>query len=263
MPFRLAASLRRADPYGSERARRHDSAHRLLVRALVLVATAIAAASPAASAAPAGHGSRAPGPHRTRPGAINPGPLWSTFPLGQRRISQEHALENAPRAPHVTRAAQSGRGASHHAVRDAILGIAVAGAVLILLVAVRLRRRRSRTSPARAERRYAADATNDSMPSQNHRPRIAETVGQDGARSPDGERHAEDRPPVDGRREGHLLFVPTADGYALLERPGAAPSVERELDGDELGLEGRFRVSRIVTSPLPSDERECAYLERA
>jgi hypothetical protein len=61
-------------------------------------------------------------------------------------------------------------------------------------------------------------------------------------------------PPVDG----HVLFVPGSAGYRLLEREGAPPA-----RGDVLELgEDEFGVLRLGPSPLPSDRRRCAYLER-
>ncbi len=56
----------------------------------------------------------------------------------------------------------------------------------------------------------------------------------------------------------HLLFVWRPTGYVLEERDGEPPEVgtEVELDGDE-----RQRVSKIGPSPLPSDDRPCAYLQ--
>jgi hypothetical protein len=56
----------------------------------------------------------------------------------------------------------------------------------------------------------------------------------------------------------HLLFVPTGKRYQLVGRDGPAPAV-----GVEIALEGgrRFVVSKLASSPLPADERRCAYLE--
>jgi hypothetical protein len=51
-------------------------------------------------------------------------------------------------------------------------------------------------------------------------------------------------------------------GYTLVARSGDVPPVLFEFDGKDFGLDGRFRVSKIGPSPLPSDERDCAYLER-
>jgi hypothetical protein len=56
----------------------------------------------------------------------------------------------------------------------------------------------------------------------------------------------------------HLLFVPTGKRYQLVGRDGPAPAI-----GVEIALEGgrRFVVSKLASSPLPADERRCAYLE--
>lgn len=54
----------------------------------------------------------------------------------------------------------------------------------------------------------------------------------------------------------HLLFVWSPAGYRLEERDGEPPAV-----GDEVDLNGdRQRVSKIGPSPLPGDDRPCAYL---
>ena len=57
----------------------------------------------------------------------------------------------------------------------------------------------------------------------------------------------------------HVLFVPSATGYTLLERDGIAPEAGDivEVDG------GRYVVRRHGPSPLPGPRRRCAYLERA
>ena len=56
----------------------------------------------------------------------------------------------------------------------------------------------------------------------------------------------------------HLLFVPTGKRYVLVDREGPAPSpgIEVTLDGGR-----RFLVTKLASSPLPADERRCAYLE--
>ena len=56
----------------------------------------------------------------------------------------------------------------------------------------------------------------------------------------------------------HLLFVPRHSGYELAERDGETPrpGEEVELDGY-----GRFVVVKVASSPLPQDERACAYLQ--
>ena len=57
----------------------------------------------------------------------------------------------------------------------------------------------------------------------------------------------------------HVLFVPSAGGYTLLERDGVAPEA-----GDIIEVDGaRYVVRRHGPSPLPGPRRRCAYLERA
>jgi hypothetical protein len=60
-------------------------------------------------------------------------------------------------------------------------------------------------------------------------------------------------------REGHLLFVPRPAGYELVERPGEPPSPGERID---LGEDGGdvFVVAKVGPSPLPADDRPCAYL---
>ncbi len=56
----------------------------------------------------------------------------------------------------------------------------------------------------------------------------------------------------------HLLFVSKPTGYELAEREGEPPTAGSavELDGDG----GRFTVAKVAASPLPGDDRRCAYL---
>ena len=58
--------------------------------------------------------------------------------------------------------------------------------------------------------------------------------------------------------EKHLVFVWKATGYELRERDGELPGVGSVVDLDD-GL--RQEVNRIAPSPLPGDERRCAYLQ--
>jgi hypothetical protein len=57
--------------------------------------------------------------------------------------------------------------------------------------------------------------------------------------------------------EKHLLFVWKTTGYELRERDGALPDVGSVVELDE----GRMQVNRVAPSPLPGDERRCAYLQ--
>jgi hypothetical protein len=58
-------------------------------------------------------------------------------------------------------------------------------------------------------------------------------------------------------KSGHLLFVWKASGYELKERQGDIPAVGSEVEEGEV----KFFVSRIGSSPLPGDDRPCAYLQ--
>jgi hypothetical protein len=56
----------------------------------------------------------------------------------------------------------------------------------------------------------------------------------------------------------HLLFVPTGKRYLLMSMDGPAPDI-----GSQVSFDGgqRFVVTKLAASPLPADERRCAYLE--
>ena len=54
----------------------------------------------------------------------------------------------------------------------------------------------------------------------------------------------------------HLRLVPQSAGYALSESAGPPPRAGERVDVDDK----RFRVARVGRSPLPSDERPCAFL---
>jgi hypothetical protein len=64
--------------------------------------------------------------------------------------------------------------------------------------------------------------------------------------------------PAEPPARAHLLFVPTGERSLLVGRDGPAPEI-----GSEIALDGgrRFVVSKLAPSPLPADERRCAYLE--
>ncbi len=59
---------------------------------------------------------------------------------------------------------------------------------------------------------------------------------------------------ADGR---YLVFISKHSGYQLAEREGEPPPPGSELEDGER----RFLVSKVATSPLPGDERPCAYLQ--
>jgi len=59
----------------------------------------------------------------------------------------------------------------------------------------------------------------------------------------------------------HILFVSRPTGYELVEREGDPPAAGTQVELDE--NDGRFEVVKVAPSPLPQDDRPCAYLERA
>lgn len=57
--------------------------------------------------------------------------------------------------------------------------------------------------------------------------------------------------------KGHLVFIWKTSGYELGERTGDAPTPGTEVEeGDK-----RFTVTKLAPSPLPGDDRVCAYLQ--
>jgi hypothetical protein len=55
---------------------------------------------------------------------------------------------------------------------------------------------------------------------------------------------------------GYLLFVPSPQGYRLEQRQGSPPERDERVEVDGVA----FLVSRVGASPLPQDQRPCAYL---
>ena len=55
----------------------------------------------------------------------------------------------------------------------------------------------------------------------------------------------------------YLLFVSKPSGYELRERDGELPAVGSVLEEED----GRMVVTRVGPSPLPGDDRRCAYLQ--
>ena len=55
---------------------------------------------------------------------------------------------------------------------------------------------------------------------------------------------------------GHVLFAPTARGYAVVEFEGPPPSPDATVLVDGR----RYRVERTGRSPFPGDRRQCLYL---
>jgi hypothetical protein len=59
------------------------------------------------------------------------------------------------------------------------------------------------------------------------------------------------------KANGHLLFVWKASGYELAEREGDPPAPGSQIEE----ADGRFVVAKLAPSPLPGDDRVCAYLQ--
>ena len=57
----------------------------------------------------------------------------------------------------------------------------------------------------------------------------------------------------------HVLFVSRPTGYELVEREGEPPAPGTVVDVGENGA--RFEVGKVAASPLPQDDRPCAYLQ--
>jgi len=57
----------------------------------------------------------------------------------------------------------------------------------------------------------------------------------------------------------YLLFIWKPTGYELRERDGEMPSLGAVVDEED----GRMVVTRVAPSPLPGDDRRCAYLQAA
>ena len=62
---------------------------------------------------------------------------------------------------------------------------------------------------------------------------------------------------ADARPPGHVLFLPTPDGYTIIEADEQPPPVGQLLLLDR----GCFRVQRVGRSPFPHDRRPCLFLE--
>ena len=58
----------------------------------------------------------------------------------------------------------------------------------------------------------------------------------------------------DGR---YLLFVWKPSGYEIREAEGQLPSVGSQVEADG----AMMRVTKVGVSPLPGDDRPCAYLQ--
>jgi hypothetical protein len=55
----------------------------------------------------------------------------------------------------------------------------------------------------------------------------------------------------------YLLFVSKPTGYEIREADGELPAVGSQVEADGQTM----RVTKVGISPLPGDDRPCAYLE--
>jgi hypothetical protein len=55
----------------------------------------------------------------------------------------------------------------------------------------------------------------------------------------------------------YLVFVWRPSGYELREREGDPPGIGDEVEEDST----RMTVTKVAPSPLPDDDRRCAYLQ--
>jgi hypothetical protein len=67
----------------------------------------------------------------------------------------------------------------------------------------------------------------------------------------------EPEPPAPAAAGGWVAFVPSPQGYELVDRNGTLPAPGDEIDVDGVG----YRVLRFAPSPLPGDGRPCAVIE--
>lgn len=81
---------------------------------------------------------------------------------------------------------------------------------------------------------------------------VAKALGEDRRGRHPGE-HAEDL--------SHVLFIPGADGYRLLEQEGPAPAPGSTLElAEDDGTRSRLLVAKVGAAPLPGVRLACAYL---
>jgi hypothetical protein len=57
----------------------------------------------------------------------------------------------------------------------------------------------------------------------------------------------------------HLLFVTKPSGYELVERDGDPPAPGEAVEIEDTS----YTVTKVGPSPLPQDDRSCAYLQTA
>jgi hypothetical protein len=89
---------------------------------------------------------------------------------------------------------------------------------------------------------------------------LRRSIGRLGAAVVEADARMADQIPV-SEAEGCVAFAPTAAGYRLVELPGKPPEVGSTVELE--ACDGPLVVTRYGRSPLPLDNRPCAYLDRA
>jgi hypothetical protein len=136
---------------------------------------------------------------------------------------------------------------------EAVAGLATKKRRVVLSVDRKALRRGDAKSPGPPE-------NEELMPWEE--PSVLERIGSYVERPEEVEEEPE--PPASGEDGGdlpsrHLLFVSSAEGYALVEREGTPPAVGTRVEEPDLG--GSLVVVKVGTSPLPMDDRPCGFLE--
>ena len=70
-----------------------------------------------------------------------------------------------------------------------------------------------------------------------------------------------DPDPDPGPPPGHLVYAQLAERYVLVERDGDPPEQDAILELPEIS-EGKLLICRIGKSPLPHDDRPCAFAQQ-
>jgi hypothetical protein len=119
----------------------------------------------------------------------------------------------------------------------------------------RLERRLFRDSEREAELAQAQEAIRQIEQAATEKAaeidRLEQAIGQlNGSEPPEPEPEIE--------MTTYLVFAWTPGGYALHQADGEVPAV-----GARVSVNGQeYAVAKLARSPLPADERRCAYLER-
>jgi hypothetical protein len=204
-------------------------------------------------------------------------PRGATTPAAQRPRRSEPPPSSAP--ARLTRATSGSRPSTAAPARrpwllGAGVGIGLTMGLLVLLAlflagakARPAKRSAARTTPRRPpeEARPRPARADGKEPSTRRKQRPAEPEAARPKSNADSPSETAPDPAQNGPVPAatYLVFVPTADGYRLVERTGAPPEPGAPVHGDELSIDGDFVVARVGPSPLPLDERRCVFLERS